>query len=206
MTAAAPRIAVILPCYNEEAAIAQTIAGFRRALPDAAIYVYDNNSADRTVEVARAADAEGVDPKVYAVRELKARNLELSCHDPDDPKNWPRNMFIWRSNLLGSSGKGHEYFLKHLLGASHGVQGTREALASSSSEGRQPSCAARAAGNNGLDLGGGLFLSMDFRDGSSGPFRTMTGPSNPLCALWKSSSFASLCAFATQKSAVLAEC
>ncbi|MCH4892251.1 MULTISPECIES: glycosyltransferase family 2 protein [unclassified Sphingomonas] len=57
MTAAAPRIAVILPCYNEEAAIAQTIAGFRRALPDAAIYVYDNNSADRTVEVARAAGA-----------------------------------------------------------------------------------------------------------------------------------------------------
>ena len=52
-----PRIAVILPCYNEEAAIAQTLAGFRAALPDAAIYVYDNNSADRTVEVARAAGA-----------------------------------------------------------------------------------------------------------------------------------------------------
>jgi len=52
-----PRIAVILPCYNEEAAIAQTVAGFRAALPDAAIYVYDNNSADRTVEVARLAGA-----------------------------------------------------------------------------------------------------------------------------------------------------
>lgn len=50
-------IAVLLPCYNEEAAIAQTIAGFRAALPDAAIYVYDNNSRDRTVEVARAAGA-----------------------------------------------------------------------------------------------------------------------------------------------------
>ncbi|MCC7267232.1 MAG: nitrate reductase subunit alpha, partial [Caulobacteraceae bacterium] len=75
------------------------------------------------LEVARAAAAEGVDPKAYAVRELKARNLELSCHDPDDPANWPRNMFVWRSNLLGSSGKGHEYFLKHLLGAAHGVQG-----------------------------------------------------------------------------------
>lgn len=53
----APTIAVLLPCYNEEAAIAQTIAGFRAALPDAAIYVYDNNSRDRTVEVARAAGA-----------------------------------------------------------------------------------------------------------------------------------------------------
>ncbi len=52
-----PRIAVLLPCYNEEAAIAQTVAGFRAALPDAAIYVYDNNSRDRTVEVARGAGA-----------------------------------------------------------------------------------------------------------------------------------------------------
>ena len=53
-----PRIAVVLPCYNEEAAIADTIAGFRAALPGAAIYVYDNNSSDRTVEIARAAGAE----------------------------------------------------------------------------------------------------------------------------------------------------
>lgn len=52
-----PIIAVLLPCYNEEAAIAQTVAGFRAALPGATIYVYDNNSSDRTVEVARAAGA-----------------------------------------------------------------------------------------------------------------------------------------------------
>jgi nitrate reductase alpha subunit len=47
----------------------------------------------------------------------------MSCEDPDHPDNWPRNMFVWRSNILGSSGKGHEYFLKHLLGTTHGVQG-----------------------------------------------------------------------------------
>lgn len=52
-----PRIAVLLPCYNEDAAIAQTVAGFRAALPTAIIYVYDNNSKDRTIEVARAAGA-----------------------------------------------------------------------------------------------------------------------------------------------------
>ena len=52
-----PRIAVLLPCYNEEAAIAQTVAGFRAVLPDATIYVYDNNSRDRTIDVARAAGA-----------------------------------------------------------------------------------------------------------------------------------------------------
>ena len=53
-----PRIAVVLPCYNEEAAIADTVAGFRAALPGAAIYVYDNNSSDRTVAIARAVGAE----------------------------------------------------------------------------------------------------------------------------------------------------
>ncbi len=53
-----PRIAVLLPCYNEEAAITLTIEGFRAALPSATIYVYDNNSRDRTVELARAAGAE----------------------------------------------------------------------------------------------------------------------------------------------------
>ncbi len=57
MNLAEPRIAVLLPCYNEEAAIAQTIAGFRAVFPAAAIYVYDNNSRDRTIEVARAAGA-----------------------------------------------------------------------------------------------------------------------------------------------------
>jgi glycosyltransferase involved in cell wall biosynthesis len=54
---AEPRIAVLLPCYNEETAIAQTVAGFRAALPGATVYVYDNNSRDRTIEVARAAGA-----------------------------------------------------------------------------------------------------------------------------------------------------
>jgi glycosyltransferase involved in cell wall biosynthesis len=52
-----PRIAVLLPCYNEEAAIAQTVAGFRAVLPTATVYVYDNNSRDRTAEVARGAGA-----------------------------------------------------------------------------------------------------------------------------------------------------
>ena len=52
------RIAVLVPCFNEEAAVASVIAGFREALPAAQIYVYDNNSSDRTVAVARAAGAE----------------------------------------------------------------------------------------------------------------------------------------------------
>jgi glycosyltransferase involved in cell wall biosynthesis len=51
------RIAVLVPCFNEEAAIATVVGDFRKALPSAQIFVYDNNSRDRTVEVARAAGA-----------------------------------------------------------------------------------------------------------------------------------------------------
>ena len=75
------------------------------------------------LEVARAAATAGMDPRDYVAQKLRSGELSLSCEDPDNPKNWPRNMFVWRSNLLGSSGKGHEYFLKHLLGTTHGVMG-----------------------------------------------------------------------------------
>ena len=75
------------------------------------------------LDIARAAEAAGQDPKDYLVDQLKSGGIEMSCQDPDSPANWPRNLFVWRSNLLGSSSKGHEYFLKHLLGTSHGVQG-----------------------------------------------------------------------------------
>lgn len=70
------RIAVLLPCYNEAAAIAQTIADFRAALPGAAIYVYDNNSSDATADVARAAGAivrtERMQGKGHVVRRMFA--------------------------------------------------------------------------------------------------------------------------------------
>jgi glycosyltransferase involved in cell wall biosynthesis len=52
------RIAVLLPCFNEEAAVATVVADFRKALPMAEIFVYDNNSSDRTATVAREAGAE----------------------------------------------------------------------------------------------------------------------------------------------------
>ncbi len=75
------------------------------------------------IQVVKDAEAAGMDPKDYAVKSLKDGKLRLACEDPDNPANFPRNLFVWRSNLLGSSGKGHEYFLKHLLGTQHGVQG-----------------------------------------------------------------------------------
>jgi nitrate reductase alpha subunit len=73
------------------------------------------------LDIGRA--AAGLNAATHVAQGLKDGSLEMSCVDPDAPENFPRNLFIWRSNLLGSSGKGHEYFLKHLLGAEHGVQG-----------------------------------------------------------------------------------
>ena len=77
MNSVAPvRIAVLLPCYNEEAAIAATVAGFRAALPGATIYVYDNNSRDRTREIAAEAGAivriESQQGKGHVVRRMFA--------------------------------------------------------------------------------------------------------------------------------------
>lgn len=51
------KVAVLIPCYNEEVTIANVVHDFQLALPDATVYVYDNNSSDRTVEVAKAAGA-----------------------------------------------------------------------------------------------------------------------------------------------------
>ncbi|HYD64512.1 MAG TPA: glycosyltransferase family 2 protein [Azospirillum sp.] len=73
---AAPSVAVLIPCYNEEVAIGVVVRDFRRALPDAAIHVYDNNSRDRTAEVARAAGAvvrtETLQGKGHVVRRMFA--------------------------------------------------------------------------------------------------------------------------------------
>ncbi|HET7710048.1 MAG TPA: glycosyltransferase family 2 protein [Sphingomicrobium sp.] len=95
---AQPRIAVLLPCYNEEAAIAATIAGFKAALPGAAIFVYDNNSRDRTREAAAASGAvvrtEKQQGKGHVVRRMFA-DIEADIYvmaDGDltyDPKSAP---------------------------------------------------------------------------------------------------------------------
>ena len=75
------------------------------------------------LEVAKEAESAGKEPKDHVVEQLKSGDLQMACEDPDNEASWPRNLFVWRSNLLGSSGKGHEYFLKHLLGTNHGVTG-----------------------------------------------------------------------------------
>src|SRR5699024_7286878 len=74
------------------------------------------------LELCREAEAAGKSVSDYVVEQLKSGELRMACEDPDNEVNFPRNMFVWRSNILGSSGKGHEYFLRHLLGTSDGAQ------------------------------------------------------------------------------------
>jgi len=73
---AGPDIAVLIPCYNEELAVAKVVAGFHASLPDATIHVYDNNSSDRTRTVARATGAvvhsETLQGKGHVVRRMFA--------------------------------------------------------------------------------------------------------------------------------------
>ena len=73
---------------------------------------FDRNPLDLVDE----AEAAGVAPAEHVVRELREGRVHFACEDPDAPENVPRVLTVWRANVLGSSGKGHEYFLEHLLG------------------------------------------------------------------------------------------
>ena len=105
----AVRVAVLLPCYNEEAAIEKVVAGFRAALPGALIYVYDNNSRDKTVEKAAKAGAivrsERQQGKGHVVRRMFA-DVDADVYimaDGDltyDPKAAPAMVELLRRDQL----------------------------------------------------------------------------------------------------------
>ncbi|MEU7244188.1 nitrate reductase subunit alpha [Streptomyces sparsogenes] len=74
---------------------------------------FDRNPLDLAEEAETAGRAVGE----HVVEEVKAGRLRFAGEDPDAPENFPRVLTVWRANLLGSSAKGDEYFLTHLLGA-----------------------------------------------------------------------------------------
>ncbi|PFG34444.1 nitrate reductase subunit alpha [Sanguibacter antarcticus] len=74
-----------------------------------------------SLQLADDAEAAGKDAAQYVVDSLTDGSLRYACEDPDAPENFPRVITIWRANILGSSGKGNEYFLKHLLGTESAV-------------------------------------------------------------------------------------
>jgi nitrate reductase alpha subunit len=80
------------------------------------------------LQVTREAEAAGQDPKDYLVEQLRSGGIRFASEQPDNPANFPRNLFVWRSNLLGASGKGHEYMLKYLLGTKNGLMNEDNAV------------------------------------------------------------------------------
>jgi nitrate reductase alpha subunit len=114
------------------------------------------------LQITAEAEAAGVPVADHIVAELKAGRLKFAVEDPDAEENWPRVLTIWRANLLGSSSKGNEYFLKHLLGTDHAVR------AEETPEPERPATVQwREDGPVGkLDL----LVSVDFRMTSTGLF------------------------------------
>ena len=85
---------------------------------------FDRNPLDLADEVQAAIErGDATDAPSYVAAALKSGRLKSAIDDVDAPENWPRTLVLWRSNLFGSSAKGNEYFLKHLLGTHHNVLG-----------------------------------------------------------------------------------
>ncbi len=119
---------------------------------------FDRNPLD----LADDAVASGQDPVAYVTEQLKSGDLKFAIDDPDAKENWPRVLTLWRANLLGSSSKGNEFFLKHLLGTSNAVR------ADESPKDERPKDVTwrNEAPEGKLDL----LVSIDFRMTSTGLF------------------------------------
>jgi nitrate reductase alpha subunit len=82
---------------------------------------FDRSPIDLCREAVAAGAKSDTEIIAHTLERLKAGEVRLAVEDPDNPANFPRVLFLWRANLLGASSKGHEYFLKHLLGTEHAV-------------------------------------------------------------------------------------
>ncbi|MCK9351690.1 MAG: nitrate reductase subunit alpha [Candidatus Paceibacterota bacterium] len=121
-----------------------------------------------SLEIAKKADRAGISPSEYVVSGLKDGTIRFACEDPDKEENYPRNLFLWRSNLLGSSGKGHEYLLKYLLGTQSAVLGNESKdMKPTDSEWREDPPEGK------LDL----FVVLDFRKSTSVLYADIALPS-----------------------------
>ncbi|MCY8690553.1 nitrate reductase subunit alpha [Bacillus spizizenii] len=82
---------------------------------------FNQNGIDLYKEAEKAGATTPEDIGAYVASQLQEKKLKFAIEDPDNEVNFPRNLFVWRANLISSSGKGHEYFLKHLLGTTNGL-------------------------------------------------------------------------------------
>jgi nitrate reductase alpha subunit len=125
---------------------------------------FDRNPLD----LADEAEAAGSSPAEHVVRELAEGRLRFAAEDPDAPENWPRVLAVWRANLLGSSAKGNEYFLRHVLGTDSSLRAEQAA------SGVRPRDVVwhEEAPEGKLDM----LLSLDFRQTSTTVFSDVVLP------------------------------
>ncbi len=99
---------------------------------------FNQNPLELCNEAVRQGATSDEDIVAYATKQLKNGALRFAMEDPDNPDNFPRVLFLWRANLLGASGKGHEYFLKHLLGVENAVMNSDTTLRPEEIQWREP--------------------------------------------------------------------
>nr|WP_281288880.1 nitrate reductase subunit alpha [Actinomadura syzygii] len=124
--------------------------------------------ARNPIDLGRTIHETGGDPSEWVADEVEAGRLGFAVEDPDAPENWPRVLTVWRANLIGSSAKGNEYFLRHLLGADD------SATAGEAPSGRRPRDVAwrDEAPRGKLDL----MVALDFRMTSTTLFADLVLP------------------------------
>ncbi|MBO1911089.1 molybdopterin-dependent oxidoreductase, partial [Microvirga sp. 3-52] len=85
---------------------------------------FNKNSLVFAEEAAKDGKTTTEEIVAHTLEQLKSGETEFAVEDPGAPENFPRSLFVWRSNLVSSSAKGQEYFMKHLFGASDGLLAT----------------------------------------------------------------------------------
>ncbi|MCT1397596.1 nitrate reductase subunit alpha [Paenibacillus sp. p3-SID867] len=85
---------------------------------------FNKNSLKFAEEAAQLGKTTHEDIVKHTLEQIVSGDTKFAAEDPDAPENYPRSLFVWRSNLISSSAKGQEYFLKHLLGASDSLLST----------------------------------------------------------------------------------
>lgn len=128
---------------------------------------FTQNSIDLVKEARERGAKDDQDVITDVVERIKANEIEWAIENPDDPRNFPRVFFNWRSNLLGDSGKGHEYFVRHFVG------GDDQVLTDPEHSWKPETVKAEGEAPRGK---ADLLVSIDFRMTSSGLFSDIVLP------------------------------
>lgn len=128
---------------------------------------FSQNSIDIVKESREQGASSNKEVIDHVVQRIKSGDLEWAIENPNDPRNFPRVFFNWRSNLLGDSGKGHEYFAKHLIG------GENQILTDTKNSWQPETVNVSEEAPEGKT---DLFVAIDFRMTSSGLFSDIVLP------------------------------